>query len=254
MNDSGRISVSPVHPVQLWIGPDLALIEAAYGYFAEQYGVDVGSRLAQVIRERKHALIRWVAPEDGAYRAADIQALVSEAYRTRGAHERSFYVFEHAHLLNPSCANSLLKLLEEPPAHVYFILFAPAVELVLPTIASRAVVVDKQVPGDALIVPLLELFKNPQGADFAKLMKELESATLDDQSVTLFCDRLACCWHELLVAATLAGDAGQAKQAERMGQIIAFVAQRPPMPGSGKLFVRNLFLLMAASVVRDSAS
>jgi hypothetical protein len=40
--------------------------------------------------------------------------------------------------MNPAAANSLLKLLEEPPAWALIVLIAPGPEAVLPTVASRA--------------------------------------------------------------------------------------------------------------------
>lgn len=43
-----------------------------------------------------------------------------------------------AEQLNPSSSNALLKILEEPPANVHFLMAAPAAERVLPTIRSRS--------------------------------------------------------------------------------------------------------------------
>src|SRR5690606_14810340 len=43
-----------------------------------------------------------------------------------------------AHRFNPQGANSLLKVLEEPPPGTYFILTATGVESVLPTLRSRS--------------------------------------------------------------------------------------------------------------------
>ncbi|MCQ2752327.1 MAG: hypothetical protein MJ189_04455 [Coriobacteriales bacterium] len=47
------------------------------------------------------------------------------------------YLFEKAELLNPSCANSLLKIIEEPPKNTYFILQTGEILKVLNTIVSR---------------------------------------------------------------------------------------------------------------------
>lgn len=47
-------------------------------------------------------------------------------------------IIDHAEAMNAPAANSLLKLLEEPPAWALLILIAPGPEAVLPTVASRS--------------------------------------------------------------------------------------------------------------------
>lgn len=48
------------------------------------------------------------------------------------------YIIERADTLNEAAANSLLKVLEEPPPYALFLLLAPHAARVLPTIASRS--------------------------------------------------------------------------------------------------------------------
>ncbi|NTU57644.1 MAG: AAA family ATPase [Chlorobiaceae bacterium] len=50
---------------------------------------------------------------------------------------KKVFIISQAERLHPSAANKLLKLLEEPPAHVLFILVTSRPESVLPTIRSR---------------------------------------------------------------------------------------------------------------------
>lgn len=57
---------------------------------------------------------------------------------------RRVILMPHAESLNQSSSNALLKLLEEPPAGVHFLMAAPSPDHVLPTIRSRAALV--QVP------------------------------------------------------------------------------------------------------------
>lgn len=47
------------------------------------------------------------------------------------------YILDEVHMLSPAAWNALLKLLEEPPAHVRFIFATTEVEKVLPTVLSR---------------------------------------------------------------------------------------------------------------------
>ncbi|ANT64368.1 DNA polymerase III subunit [Prosthecochloris sp. CIB 2401] len=50
---------------------------------------------------------------------------------------RKVFIISQAEKLNPAASNKLLKLLEEPPPHVLFILVSSRPESVLPTIRSR---------------------------------------------------------------------------------------------------------------------
>lgn len=50
-------------------------------------------------------------------------------------------IIDHAEAMNAAAANSLLKLLEEPPTWALLLLIAPGPEAVLPTVASRSVAV-----------------------------------------------------------------------------------------------------------------
>ena len=60
----------------------------------------------------------------------DAQVLPNEA-------ERKVYIIEEAELLNLNAQNAALKLLEEPPPHVIFLLCVQNPELVLETVRSR---------------------------------------------------------------------------------------------------------------------
>jgi DNA polymerase-3 subunit delta' len=66
----------------------------------------------------------------------------------------------HAEKMNPQCANSLLKLLEEPPAQTVFILTTDAPEQMLETILSRTQRIDFR------RIPEHEIAKRLQGAGY----------------------------------------------------------------------------------------
>jgi len=54
-----------------------------------------------------------------------------------GQAKRKVYIVDEVHMLSAAAANALLKTLEEPPAHVVFILATTEPQRVLPTIRSR---------------------------------------------------------------------------------------------------------------------
>lgn len=66
-----------------------------------------------------------------------VRMLMREIYRVPAEARRSFYIFTSAAFMKEA-ANSLLKILEEPPAHASIILLAENTGELLPTIRSRA--------------------------------------------------------------------------------------------------------------------
>ena len=56
------------------------------------------------------------------------------------------YIVDQAHTMNASAQNALLKIIEEPPAGVYFILLCENRAQMLPTILSRVVSVELETP------------------------------------------------------------------------------------------------------------
>ena len=70
----------------------------------------------------------------------DVRAVRREVYNTALSAGGRVVLVRGAHKLNASSANALLKVIEEPPAHVRFVLTAPGEAAVLPTIRSRCCV------------------------------------------------------------------------------------------------------------------
>ncbi len=67
----------------------------------------------------------------------DIRALRDEVNFTPSAAKYRVYIVDEVHMLSPDASNALLKTLEEPPAHVIFILATTEINKILPTILSR---------------------------------------------------------------------------------------------------------------------
>ena len=66
-----------------------------------------------------------------------IRAVAADAPVLPNESERKVYLIEDADSMNPAAQNAALKLLEEPPAGVYFLLCAANPALLLPTVRSR---------------------------------------------------------------------------------------------------------------------
>ena len=64
---------------------------------------------------------------------------------------RKVYIIDEAHMLTDAASNAFLKTLEEPPAHVIFVLCTTEVQKILPTIVSRCQRFDfRRIPSDLI--------------------------------------------------------------------------------------------------------
>ena len=103
------------------------------------------------IREVQHSAI--LKPYEGKYRV---------------------FIFREASSLSPEASNALLKLLEEPPESVLFILLTSSGESIFPTIISRCQLVDlNPLPLDIIAGELQEALNTPpqEAMDLARLSK-----------------------------------------------------------------------------------
>ncbi len=89
-----------------------------------------------------HPDITVTAPEDGKKNitVAQIRALRTEAYVKPHMAARRVFVIDRADSMNEQAQNALLKVLEEPPADIIFILIAESAAALLDTIISRCTV------------------------------------------------------------------------------------------------------------------
>ena len=67
----------------------------------------------------------------------NVRALRDEAIFTPASVRKRVYIIDEVHMLSSSAFNALLKILEEPPEHLMFILCTTEARKVLPTIVSR---------------------------------------------------------------------------------------------------------------------
>lgn len=117
----------------------------------------------------------------------EVRGVRELAYLAPNDGERRVIVLESAENFNASSLNALLKILEEPPAGVIFLLTASAAGAVLPTVRSRACVL---VPSDAAVTPdLKELFpKATESAlahmkEFLARYEQVDPSALDPEEL-----------------------------------------------------------------------
>lgn len=113
-----------------------------------------------------------------------IRALIEESSFTPAAAKYRVYIIDEVHMLSVQAFNALLKTLEEPPAHVVFILATTEVHKLLPTILSRCQRFDFRRIDPALMADRLEYVAGREEAQIdreaALLIARLADGALRD--------------------------------------------------------------------------
>lgn len=81
---------------------------------------------------------------------------------------KKVYIVDEVHRLSKAAAEALLKTLEEPPAHVYFVLCTTEMDKVLKTIRSRCLTVNFKEVGMDDLQDLLEEVTDKEGIELPK--------------------------------------------------------------------------------------
>lgn len=104
-----------------------------------------------------------------------IRALSADSVILPNESERKVYIIEEADLMNVQAQNAALKLLEEPPKGVIFILCVENAQLLLPTVRSRCaerMITGQQQPADSESAKLaMAYFKAVASASAEKLAR-----------------------------------------------------------------------------------
>jgi DNA polymerase-3 subunit gamma/tau len=95
----------------------------------------------------------------------DARDLVMRALTAPSELKRRVYIIDEVHMLSTHAFNALLKLIEEPPDHVVFILATTDTHKVLPTIISRTQRHDFRPLAEAIIVGKLARICTAEGAE-----------------------------------------------------------------------------------------
>ncbi|MFZ2593336.1 MAG: DNA polymerase III subunit gamma/tau [Minisyncoccia bacterium] len=78
------------------------------------------------------------------------------------------YILDEAHMLSKSAFNALLKTLEEPPAHVIFMLATTEIEKIPDTVLSRCEVHTLERPSQSVLTTLVETVAKKEGYTIPK--------------------------------------------------------------------------------------
>ena len=132
-----------------------------------------GCHLAKI---GSHPDISFVSPEDGKKNisVAQIRTLRNEAFVKAHSASHRVFIIEQANRMNDQAQNALLKILEEPPHGVIFILITPSRTMMLETIISRCAVFSLSAPKreDSILV-----LKEKSNAQDEEIVKALEAVS-----------------------------------------------------------------------------
>ncbi|MCD4557515.1 DNA polymerase III subunit delta' [Schaalia sp. lx-100] len=104
---------------------------------------------------RSHADVQFVSTEGTQLRVAEIRDLIGRAQLAPAQGRWRVIIIEDADRMSEHTSNVLLKAIEEPPERTVWILCAPSVEDMLPTIRSRCRHLGLRIPPAAAVASLL---------------------------------------------------------------------------------------------------
>ena len=96
------------------------------------------ARAARLIDEESYADCRILPAEGAKASVADVRDMLDDCYIKPTEGDRKLFVIDRMQEMLPPAQNKLLKVLEEPPANVHFLLGATAEFPVLTTVKSRS--------------------------------------------------------------------------------------------------------------------
>ena len=132
------------------------------------------THLVTVAETLTHPDIETVSPEEkkANITKGQIEALRTTAYHSAHTAKRRVFIVHDAHTMNPASQNLLLKVLEEPPSDVLFILITTSASLLLETIVSRCIVFSLFAPSFEESLQYLTSACNIPSDEAAALLKE----------------------------------------------------------------------------------
>ncbi|KKP36177.1 MAG: polymerase III, delta prime subunit protein [candidate division TM6 bacterium GW2011_GWF2_32_72] len=238
-------NLNHIPPAQLWIGSEDILLDATIQYLQAQFCAKNACKICtqcMQIRQNNFYNIMWLTPEKH-YTQAEIQPIFEKITLSLSLNEKYFFVLQKADFMSPSCANSLLKCIEEPPSGYHFIFLAQTKETILPTIQSRCVL--KNFKNEAQDTPYEELFnfftglKQPKDFDF---LQTIGKSTINERESIELVNLLFLTWHKKLKTTLIKEK--ESSEIEVKLKALTDALDQPPMPGSVKIFWKNLYLQM----------
>lgn len=256
MNNAISVKNQTLPPAQLLVGEPSLVAQQACAMLQQALCPQAGCgqcRDCVRVTDRSHYQVLWLSPEKGQYTRAELTCIGDKIAFALDPREQFFFVLESVELLSATCANMLLKSIEEPPAGYHFLLLTERRDMVLPTIVSRCVEYhyaseEQEAPNQGFIAA----FTAPNLTDMRRFAELFDQASPTEQGSVALLDQIRGYWHEQLKAGLLQNDHLQVQKAKILLETIETSSKRLPMPGSVKLFWRNFYLNCSIAYVQGT--
>lgn len=233
-----------VPQTQLWVGRHEQLVENTITFLQQLLCQKNGCKKCTTcihIKEKQHHAVLWVEPEKS-YTIDDLKNIFSTIAFSLPQDELFFFIIQKADFLTPICANKLLKPIEEPPQGYHFILLAERTEQILPTIRSRCIIHTCTKNNNYKTThPLFTCFtSNPiTPLEFSRL---IDQTLINERESVELLDEILHYWIQKYKK-NMCASAQESQKAQKIISVLKKASLQPPMPGSSKIFWRNLYLI-----------
>jgi DNA polymerase III delta prime subunit len=231
-------------PSQLFIVARTQAQDVVYNYLQKvfcDHDACKNCTTCKLIQSKKHHSTLWIEPEKR-YTLDLLEPIFKKTNFSLENEQKYFFILTKADFLTPACANSLLKIVEEPPPGYHFIFVAQRKQLVLPTIRSRCVMQSYNIDQTSQEKIVFGTHFMSLATDPNAFLKELSATKITEiesiELLDLFLDYW--CTHYKKIVSSDNDTAIQRTQS--MIDLFKKAILLPPMPGSTKIFWRNLFL------------
>ncbi len=235
----------PTPPAQLWIGAQENLHDDLIVYLQKklcQKSTCGTCTNCQSIRQQQHHSILWLSPEN-LYAVKNLEPIFHTLTFARTADDPFFFIIDKADCLNLAGSNKLLKPIEEPPIGYHFVFLASRKEHILPTIQSRCIT--KIFYDESTRIPHQTLYNYFTGTirqEPSQFLKDLDVSKITATESLELLDSLIAFWGTKYKAAVMNNDDETAQRAKNITDLLTKRLDSPPMPGSSKLFWRDIYL------------
>jgi len=189
---------------------------------------------------KMHHNIIWLKPE-AHYTLSDLEPIFKSAIFALEDTKHFFFVISKAQQLSQFCANSLLKLMEEPPRGYHVILTAQTKERILPTILSRCIIQNYTTESSSDSV-FFNYFNGLNEPDFLEFSQAIQGAKIPESELMILIDQIYFFWMEKLKILIQENNVDQAILIQLILDLMNKARAETIMPGSGKIFLRNLYI------------
>ena len=229
----------------IWVGSSEIAHKRVVSVIKRQVCVQGGCNLCTIctaIEQQQYHAALWLYPKTR-YTLDQFDPVFETLSFGLDEGKQFFIVIQKADSLSQSCANSLLKVLEEPPRGYYFLLTAQRLDDLLPTIRSRCMI--HTIDHDARSVAHQDLFDfltTPKGYNPAAFSQQLYQSNINEREAMDLVDALLSFWMKQYKKGIQHDKPESSALAERVIAILKDASTKLPMPGSSKLFLRDLYL------------